>query len=84
MTGRPNPGLDALRDERDHMMILLNLMENSDSPDRTRLDQLRDRLSDLERRVNANMREMDSPSSRMSQADKSQGGGDPQAIAPNA
>ena len=84
MTGRPNPSLDALRDERDHVMILLNLMENSDSPDGTRLDHLRDRLSQLERHVNATMREMDSPSSRRSQADRRQCGGDPQVVAPNA
>ena len=81
MTGRPNPGLDALRDERDHVMILLNLMENSDSPDGTGLDQLRDRLSQLERRVNATMREMDSPSVRMSQSGRRRG---IKAVAPTA
>ena len=72
MTGRLNPGLDSLRDERDHVMILLNLMENSDAPDVTALDQLRDRLSDLEQRV------------RMSQANRGQSGGDPQDAAPTA
>ena len=81
MTCRLNPGLDALRDERDHVMILLNLMENSDSPDGTGLDQLRDRLSQLERRVNATMREMDSPSVRMSQSGRCRG---IKAVAPTA
>ena len=65
-------------------MILLNLMENSDAPDGTGLEQLRDRLSELERRVNATMRKMDSPSMRMSKADRPRDGGDPQAVAPNA
>lgn len=63
-------------------MILLNLMENSDSPDGTGLDQLRDRLSELERRVNATMRKVDSPSMRMSQANRGQSGDDPQDAAP--
>ena len=65
-------------------MILLNLMENSDAPDWTELNELRFRLSQLEQRIEATMREINSPSMRMTKADRPRDGDDPQAVAPDA
>ncbi|GAC1579845.1 MAG: hypothetical protein NVS3B5_13180 [Sphingomicrobium sp.] len=63
VTGKQsNHELSSVQDERDQVMILVNLLENSDAADETELDALRQRLKDLERRVQAGLREMDYPS----------------------
>ena len=63
VTGKQsNDELSSVQDERDHVMILVNLLENSDAADGAELDALRQRLKDLERRVQAGLREMDYPS----------------------
>ena len=46
-----NPDLDALRDERDHVSILISLLPDANEPDPRRMELLKDQLSKLERRI---------------------------------
>ena len=56
-------------------MILVNLMENGDEAGGPELDAVRARLKDLEQRVQAGLREMDSPSVKVRRLDRAAGGG---------
>ncbi len=48
---RPDPALEALSDERDHLAIQISLLADSQTPEPGRLVSLRDKLFDLERRI---------------------------------
>lgn len=46
-----NLALEALLDERDHLKIQINLFEHGPQPDPATLQNMRDELKELERRI---------------------------------
>jgi uncharacterized protein involved in exopolysaccharide biosynthesis len=66
MTGRlNNPTLVALYDERDHLKILINLLEQGEGPRRSEVEAACVQLEEVERRIRAALREAtDPPSAR--------------------
>jgi hypothetical protein len=48
---RPDPALDALNDERDHLAIQISLLGDTEAPDPGLLVAMRDRLVILDRRI---------------------------------
>ena len=47
----PDPDLDELRDERDHVRIQISLLHDADDADPRRMELLKDQLSKLDRRI---------------------------------
>ena len=65
-----NDGLEKLHEERDHLKILINLLENGDEARDSEIEAARAKLKELERCIDATFRDAtDPPSARWRQRD---------------